>query len=103
MREFYSAVKKKKIVEVLCVNLCLCLFLFVPFLTYLRHSLIGFKKNLIANYLGRKWKAGGTSWEGGGNKQTNKQTKNLWEESGRGFLPGDVRGSSGDYKPRRYS
>jgi hypothetical protein len=32
-----------------------CEVVSLSFLTYLGHSLIGFNKNLVANYLGRKW------------------------------------------------
>lgn len=70
----------------------LCETVSLSFLTYLRHSLIGFNENLMTNQLGRKWKVGLPGREKGtlGRKR-------------KGLLSGNMGGVGPYYRPEKYS
>lgn len=61
----------------------LCEAVSLSFLIYLRHSLIGFSKNMMANQLGRKWKA----------ELSGKHKGTLGRRKWKCFLPGYMRGN----------
>ena len=76
------------------VGVC-CKFVFlslISLLTYLKHSLIGFHKNLMANQLGRKWKAG----------LPGKEKGTLGKRKRKRLSAVDIRGNGHDYGPERY-
>lgn len=64
----------------------------LSFLTYLRHSLVGFKKNLMANKLGRKWEV----------KLPGREKGILGRRWRKVLLPGDMGRDRYGHGPGRY-